>query len=234
MLTRLRHMITAPVRRIHRALHRRAHAMLFEHHTHRGVLLRIHISAPDGSLDMLTKAIDCIASTDPLSHRRLPQLLPGGIAAEATTYAAAWYNRSTETCFIGAETLKIGDTLEIALCIIHEMCHARLFEHGIGYEEALRVRVEQVCIRRELAFARKIDTSTNDTTELIDWLKHRQSAEAEHSVSNADLGRFHRRQFLERLRMLKQNDVPKCIRRFIIMRARRRRASNRVQRSDAY
>ena len=31
---------------------------------------------------------------------------------------------------------------------------ARLMNCGIGYEEALRFRVEQVCQRRELAFAR--------------------------------------------------------------------------------
>jgi hypothetical protein len=44
----------------------------------------------------------------------------------------------------------------IASVIVHEATHARLFQCGIGYEEAKRARVEAVCARRELAFAAKL------------------------------------------------------------------------------
>ena len=44
----------------------------------------------------------------------------------------------------------------IAATIVHEATHARLLKCGIGYEETLRDRVEAVCYRRELAFARKL------------------------------------------------------------------------------
>ena len=50
-----------------------------------------------------------------------------------------------------------GTTPEmIASVIVHEATHARLFRMGIGYEEGRRARVEQVCLRRELAFAAKL------------------------------------------------------------------------------
>jgi hypothetical protein len=44
----------------------------------------------------------------------------------------------------------------LAAAIVHEATHARLWHCGIGYEEDLRPRVEAICVRRELAFARKL------------------------------------------------------------------------------
>lgn len=46
---------------------------------------------------------------------------------------------------------------EIALIIIHEATHARLTRLGIGYDEAIRSRVEAICHRRELSFAKLLD-----------------------------------------------------------------------------
>jgi hypothetical protein len=39
---------------------------------------------------------------------------------------------------------------------VHEATHARLHRRGVGYEEALRARVEAICLRREIAFAAKL------------------------------------------------------------------------------
>jgi hypothetical protein len=44
----------------------------------------------------------------------------------------------------------------IAATIIHEAAHARLFRLGIGNHEDIRARVEAICLRREMAFARKL------------------------------------------------------------------------------
>ena len=58
-----------------------------------------------------------------------------------------------DTRFVLAETT----SLEIlAVVIVHEATHARLRHCGIGYDEQMRHRVEAVCFRRELAFARKL------------------------------------------------------------------------------
>jgi hypothetical protein len=45
---------------------------------------------------------------------------------------------------------------QIASTIVHEATHARLIRCGIGYEEALRARVEAVCFRQQRAFAAKL------------------------------------------------------------------------------
>ena len=44
----------------------------------------------------------------------------------------------------------------IASVIVHEATHARLRRHGIGYEEPIRARVEAACIRRQIAFTRRL------------------------------------------------------------------------------
>ena len=209
-------------RRIRIWMVRRAHALQFDHHTHRGALLRIHTAAPDGALALLQKAVDLIADIDPVSHRNIPVYLPGGIAAEATSYASAWYNHPTRTCFIGARTIDTASVIDTALCIVHEMCHARLFARGIGYEEDLRLRVERVCIRRELHFARKLAAKGLDVHDLIAAIEVEVETFQPEQVSNSALRQSHRKQFLQRLRLLKRLDLPHWLRRFLILRARRK------------
>jgi hypothetical protein len=48
----------------------------------------------------------------------------------------------------------------IAVTIVHEATHARLFRCGIGYGERMRARVEEVCLRREVAFAARLPAGT--------------------------------------------------------------------------
>ncbi len=158
----------------------------------------------------------------------MPTYLPGGIAAEATSYAAAWYNHPTRTCFIGASTILQADVTEIALCILHEMCHARLFTRGIGYDEALRVRVEKVCIRRELQFARKLAAAGHDVDDLIGDIQRHLDHFPPESVTHRSLQRSYRKQVLQRLRLLKRLDVPYWLRRFLILRVRRKLATWRA------
>ncbi len=45
---------------------------------------------------------------------------------------------------------------EIAALIVHEGTHAHLYAMGIGYPASLRVRIEKLCHRRELWFAKRI------------------------------------------------------------------------------
>src|ERR1700724_2307085 len=44
----------------------------------------------------------------------------------------------------------------LAAVIVHEATHARLWRHGIRYEEAQRPHIEEICLRREIAFAAKL------------------------------------------------------------------------------
>jgi len=49
----------------------------------------------------------------------------------------------------------------IAATIVHEATHARLWGRGIRYEEARRPRIEEICLRREVAFAAKLPNGTD-------------------------------------------------------------------------
>jgi hypothetical protein len=45
---------------------------------------------------------------------------------------------------------------EVALAIVHESTHARLDRLKIPYTEDIRERVERVCIKSEIAFAKRL------------------------------------------------------------------------------
>jgi len=52
-----------------------------------------------------------------------------------------------------------ASTNRIASAILHEATHARLERYGIVYEEGRRVRIEAICLRRELALAARLPDS---------------------------------------------------------------------------
>jgi hypothetical protein len=115
---------------------------------------------PESSLQRVEAALQLIRDHDRPRYNRLRldlariwvRILPGPVGS---------YNRELRACelddrFIQSDTT----TLEvIASTIVHEATHARLMARGIGYEEGQRARVEAVCIRRELAFAKKVPES---------------------------------------------------------------------------
>ena len=55
--------------------------------------------------------------------------------------------------FVQADTT---DAPLLAAVIVHEATHARLWRYGFGYNEEQRERIEAICLRRELAFARRL------------------------------------------------------------------------------
>jgi hypothetical protein len=77
------------------------------------------------------------------------RLLTAGVAQFSPALRACLIDER----FVLAETT---DATVLAAAIVHEATHARLWHCGIGYEEGRRQRVEAICIRRELAFARKL------------------------------------------------------------------------------
>ena len=71
---------------------------------------------------------------------------------------SACYVHSIKACKLDTRyVLSQESSLEdIASTIVHEATHARLSRLGIGYHEKLRARVEMACVRREIAFARRL------------------------------------------------------------------------------
>jgi hypothetical protein len=76
-------------------------------------------------------------------------LMSGGVAQ---------FSPALRACLLD-ERFVLDDTRDagfVAAVIVHEATHARLWHRGIRYDEAVRQRVEAICMRRELAFARRL------------------------------------------------------------------------------
>lgn len=114
------------------------------------------------SLDRVRNAVRLIAECDPVRYRRLlrdidsiwVRLLPGN---------AAQYEHDRRRIVLSRRHIADKEDEVIATYIVHEATHARL--NRFGYEEGVRGRIERCCIRRELAFARKLP----DGQYLVDW-----------------------------------------------------------------
>jgi hypothetical protein len=72
--------------------------------------------------------------------------------------ALACFNESLKACEIDTRfALDEASKPEIiAAAIVHEATHARLARCGIRYDENMRIRIEDICVRRELAFAARL------------------------------------------------------------------------------
>jgi hypothetical protein len=68
------------------------------------------------------------------------------------------FNASLNACELDDRfVLSVAERPElVAAVIVHEATHARLWRCGIGYDEAIRARVEAACFKRERAFAAKL------------------------------------------------------------------------------
>ena len=178
-----------PLRWLRTALHGRLQAavwrIMHDRAAHRGIPLWLHFRAPENARDTIAQALDRIAQVDPVSFAHIPKALPGGIIADATNYAHAWYSIPRKACVIGAHALAEDTTDTLALCILHEMCHARLWDRGIGYDgKDLRARVD----------------------------------ESHYSDDSFDLR--HRQELLQKLRLMRDMDTPRWLRRRTILRTR--------------
>ncbi|WP_338548290.1 hypothetical protein [Roseovarius phycicola] len=219
--------VTAPLRwalgGLRRALRNIAWRMLHDASEYRDVRLLIHFRAPDGSLGRIKAALDRIADIDPITFAKIPRFLPGGIVADAANYSTAWYSVQRKACVIGPTALQSYDLDDIALCIVHELCHARLFAAGFGYDGAqFRTRIEKICIRREIGFARKLEDRDVKDGFYSDWLAEKLTEIKPENYSEESFRKRQRLAFLKKLRLLKQINTPHCLRRRIVMKARRR------------
>jgi hypothetical protein len=61
-------------------------------------------------------------------------------------------------CIIDCEYLISKELLpeELAMTIVHETTHANLHRHGFDYDPAKRSQIERICVRAEIAFAKRL------------------------------------------------------------------------------
>jgi hypothetical protein len=121
------------------------------------------------ALQRVEAALQLIERFAPLHYRRVKSNL-SRIWVQLVPHGAGCYLHSLNACLLDARVVASETTtLEwIASAIVHEATHARLEKRGIHYNQAVRHRIERICARRELDFARHL-SRVDALLEEINW-----------------------------------------------------------------
>ena len=101
-------------------------------------------------------ALEAISAADHVRMHKIRRDLKGILFT--STGGGAFLPR-LKLCRIGVGYAVRVPSLELAMTIVHESTHARLFRVGCGYAAQEREAVERACVGAEVAFARKIPHS---------------------------------------------------------------------------
>jgi hypothetical protein len=121
----------------------------------------LYVSVADNSptLQKVEEALNLIRVHDRRRYDRLRhdlvrvwvRLLPGDLAC---------FNAAFGACELDTRFVLEHSPETIAATIVHEAAHARLWHAGIEYVEEARQRIEEICMRQELAFAARLPDGT--------------------------------------------------------------------------
>lgn len=130
-------------------------------------------SKPYPALRRVEEALQLIKRHDTLNYSRITRNLDR-IWVHLLPSAQAHYDRSLNACALD-ERYVLNETMtleRIASTIVHEMTHARLEGWGIKYLEAMRIRIEAICLRRELNFLANLPDSEplqDEIARALEW-----------------------------------------------------------------
>ena len=151
-----------------------------------GVWIGSAQSDSEPALQRVEAALQLIEHFAPLHYRRVKNSL-SRIWVQLVPHGAGCYLHSLNACLLDERVVASETTtLEwIASAIVHEATHARLEKRGIRYVEAVRHRIERICARRELDFARHL-SGVDALLEEINWRLDRSNDENT-SFTNQDM-----------------------------------------------
>jgi len=126
-------------------------------------------SDAEPSIQRIEDALRLIERSAPLHYRRIKNNL-ARIWVNLVPHGAGCYLHSLNACLLDERKVASENTTVewIASAIVHEATHARLEKLGIRYQEAVRQRIERICARRELDFARHL-SGVDALLEEITW-----------------------------------------------------------------
>lgn len=111
------------------------------------------ITDADRMIEILESAIVTIKERSP-RHFRLVQ---GSIQTLALQEGhGSGYSPDLRTCVIDVRSARLGDPGALALILVHEAMHGRLFRAGVPNTAANRNRIEAACARVELDLAERL------------------------------------------------------------------------------
>lgn len=106
--------------------------------------------------NQLARALELIESSDPMRMRRLRRDLRGILL---TSTGAGSFLPALRICQLGMGYALRVQPEELAMTVVHEATHARLFQLGCGYRSVDREVIERICVEAEIRFARKLPGS---------------------------------------------------------------------------
>ncbi|MBW7970620.1 hypothetical protein [Bradyrhizobium sp. BR 10289] len=179
---------------------------------------------PHSALRRVEEALQLIKRYDRLGYTRITRDLDR-IWVTLLPSAQAHYDRSMNACVVD-ERYILGDTTtleQIASTFIHEATHARLEGWGISYVEAMRIRIEAICLRQELRFLGKLPNTEvlrDEIARTLEWCA------ADHDGYFADAS-FRTREEDGQIKTLRHLNAPDWIIRWMtwLISRRRKRAS---------
>jgi len=143
------------------ALPRRIMARILLALSPKEVVAGFEVSALNSTLtpplvSQLRSAIELIGNLEPRVLRRIHQDVSRIMFVEA---GGPEYWPFADGFILNTNFAKESDVEFIALTIIHEATHARLWKRGIRYRNDARERIERICVGAELAFAARLNDS---------------------------------------------------------------------------
>lgn len=195
-----------------------------------GVRVCVLHDEQESALEKVTGALRLLANHEPAALRRLRRDLTGGIRVEPILQNRAQFDPRSFSCQI--ELAAVSDVMsseELALTLVHEATHARLWRLGVRYDEALRTRIEKICIRRELAVAHKLP----DGQQWACWVKRSLAADNQEFLTDRAFDSRHKKFRWRVFRRIRKLGLPIWfVRTFAFVAAIARKISRRGPRSN--
>ena len=114
----------------------------------------------DPLLDRVQEALILIKQYDEPRYRRLLRDLDR-IWIHVLAGAQGSFSAAFRRCDLDYRFVATSPAEAIASTIVHEAAHAHPLLSKLGYAENVRHRIEQICMRQELAFASRIPDGSN-------------------------------------------------------------------------
>lgn len=100
--------------------------------------------------------LDLVARTDPLRFARMQRDVRRIAIVWVNGAAAGSYWPDWRACVLAGWHLRDDKVAAVAMTLVHEAVHARLWRRGLRYTRALRPRIERLCVEAEVAFAERL------------------------------------------------------------------------------
>ena len=204
--------------------------ILLAKHDFAGIQLLIDRNEEETSLKAVSDALAMIKVFDLRTFKLIQNNFDRIAVVQKATHARAWYLPDKRACCLRLNYVQNCYADELALSIIHELTHARLCQLGFEYKDPVIFRVEEICIRRELAFARRLEDCGFPCFDHVGTLTKHLEKRSPGLYSEDGFKAKARRDELLGLRHMKTAPCPLCVRGYLVRKVRRCRQEQREHR----